>query len=72
MLKDQKDWEKVRLLAFMSANANPNRKPIKDLKKIMRLPLIDRDEEIRDANIKWLLDRQREAKAKKNADTSTL
>lgn len=68
MLKDQKDWEKVRLLAFMSANSNPNRKPIKDLKKIMRLPLIDRDEEIRDANIKWLLDRQREAKAKKQLE----
>ena len=39
-LKEQKEWEKVRLVAWYAANSQ-HMKPIKQVRKIMELPLID-------------------------------
>lgn len=54
-------WAKARWLGLLVANANPNRKPLRDVKKLMKLPLIDDAmTDIVAANIERLL----EAKAK--------
>jgi hypothetical protein len=57
-LKEQKEWEKVRLLAWYAGNSQ-SMKPIRDIRKIMQLPLIDGEVTDREAYAK---ERIRQAK----------